>query len=88
MLLLGTGARIDRWYLVIIQPTLLDQAAVICAWGSRQTSYQRARIIPAATTAAAAGIAVKIIQEKIKRGYVCAQTPGGNYVDLCSTPAN
>ena len=73
MLLFKTdpAARIDRWYLVIVQPTLLDQAAVVCAWGSRKTSYQRARIIPVATITEAEAVAAKIIQAKIKRGYTC-----------------
>ena len=26
--------KMDRWYSVTVQPTLLDPCAVICAWGA------------------------------------------------------
>lgn len=81
MLLIKTDpeAHIDRWYLIVVQPTLLDESAVICAWGSRRTAYQRARIFPAATAATAAeaeALAQTMIEKRIKRGYtpVGAQT--------------
>ena len=43
----------DRRYSVVVQPTLLDPLAVVCVWGSRRGSYQRARAYPVPTTAEA-----------------------------------
>jgi predicted DNA-binding WGR domain protein len=65
-------AHIDRWYLIVVQPTLLDKSAVICAWGSRRTAYQRSRIFPVATAEEAHALAQKLIEKRIKRGYVPA----------------
>lgn len=70
-------AHVDRWYLIVVQPTLLDKSAVICAWGSRRSSYQRTKIFPVASAAEAEALAQKMIEKRIKRGYapVGAQTP-------------
>lgn len=79
MLLIKTDpeAHIDRWYLIVVQPTLLDKSAVICAWGSRRTAYQRSRIFPTDTAEEAEALAQEMIAKRIKRGYtpVGAQTP-------------
>jgi predicted DNA-binding WGR domain protein len=29
----------NRWYTVMVQPTLLDPVAVITAWGSRENDF-------------------------------------------------
>jgi predicted DNA-binding WGR domain protein len=50
----------------------LDKAAVIVAWGNRETAYQRARIFPAEDAEAAGELAARIIEQKIRRGYVAA----------------
>lgn len=62
----------NRWYLVLAQPSLLDSAAVITAWGSRQTGYQRMKILPAESPEAAEALAAKLVEKKLGRGYVKA----------------
>ena len=60
----------DRWYTVLVQPTLLDPIAVICAWGNRQTAWQQMRVLPATSLAEALALANKIVAQKQRRGYV------------------
>jgi hypothetical protein len=60
---------VDRWYLVTVQPTLLDPMAVICAWGSRQNEWQQWRIFPAGSWEEANALAQKIVARRLKRGY-------------------
>lgn len=50
-------AHIGRWYLIVVQPTLLDKSAVICA---------------VATAEEAEELAQELIAKRIKRGYVPA----------------
>jgi len=59
----------NRWYSVCVQPTLLDPAAVICAWGRRHTSYQRLRVLPADSLETAEEMAAEVVARKIRRGY-------------------
>ncbi|MCL4267625.1 MAG: WGR domain-containing protein [Anaerolineae bacterium] len=59
----------NRWYLVMVQPTLLHSIAVICAWGSRENEYQRLKFLPMGTEAEAEALAAKIVAAKLKRGY-------------------
>lgn len=59
----------DRWYLVLVQATLLEPVAVICAWGNRQNAYQQLRILPAESWAEAQAWAQRIVEQKLKRGY-------------------
>jgi len=59
----------DRRYIVLVQASLLDPVAVICAWGNRRTTYQRMRVLPAASVAEAQATADKIIRQKVRRGY-------------------
>ena len=66
----------NRWYSVSVQPTLLDPWAVICAWGSRRTSYMRLRVLPAESSEAATLLADNIVTRKVRRGYIVS--PGGN----------
>ena len=61
---------INRWYLVAIQPTLLDPMAVICAYGNRRNEWQRWRVLPMPDQAEAERVAEGIIARKVKRGYV------------------
>ena len=63
---------IDRWYMVLVQPTLLDPIAVYCAWGSNDSEWQRSRTIPAADMDAAAFLAARVVAQKVKRGYEIA----------------
>jgi predicted DNA-binding WGR domain protein len=63
--------RCDRWYSVTVQRTLFDPVAVVCAWGSRRSCYQRLRVVPAASYAEAEGVVGRIVEEKKRRGY-CA----------------
>ena len=63
----------NRWYMVQIQPTLLDPIAVICSWGNRDTAWVRSRILPMGSREQAQEEAEKIIATKIKRGYVRIQ---------------
>ena len=61
--------QMDRWYMVIVQATLFEPVAVICAWGSRHTSYQQVRIISVRDEAEARALAGKIVAIKQRRGY-------------------
>ena len=60
---------VNRWYMVAVQPTLLEETAVICSWGSRENDYQRMKIIPMANLTEAEALAAKIVNAKLKRGY-------------------
>jgi predicted DNA-binding WGR domain protein len=62
-------ARMNRWYRVLVQPTLLVENVVICSWGSRETSQQRTHLIPVADEAAARRLAARIVAQKLRRGY-------------------
>jgi predicted DNA-binding WGR domain protein len=64
------GARMNRFYWVHIQPTLLDDIAVVCAWGSRDNLFQQMRAIPVQDFDEAEKMAVEIVEKKISRGYV------------------
>ena len=59
----------DRSYVVLVQPTLFDPVAVICAWGNRQTTWQRMRIFSVSSLIEAQTLANKIVGQKIRRGY-------------------
>ena len=61
--------RVDRWYAVSVQPTLFDEYAVVCLWGSRRTSYQRKKIFARNSLEQACDLAGAIIARKIMRGY-------------------
>ncbi len=65
---------VNRWYSVCVQPTLLDSVAVVCAWGRRHTRYQRVRLLPAESPAAAKEIAANIVVQKMRRGYSVKRT--------------
>jgi predicted DNA-binding WGR domain protein len=60
----------NRWYMVTVQPTLFDTVAVVYAWGSRTTGAQQVRAWPAESEAAAQELAGKLVERKLKRGYV------------------
>ena len=59
----------DRWYMVLVQASLLDPVAVICAWGSRRSSYQQLRVFPAASREEALDTAQSMVKQKVARGY-------------------
>ncbi len=59
----------NRWYLVTIQPTLFDAYTVICAWGNRNTGYQRMQFIQVATPELGQTLAEKLVRRKMRRGY-------------------
>jgi predicted DNA-binding WGR domain protein len=63
----------DRWYMVAVQATLFEPVAVVCAWGSRETTYQQLRIFPAENEREAQALATNIVAQKLKRGYVMVQ---------------
>jgi predicted DNA-binding WGR domain protein len=58
-----------RWYIVQIQPTLLDQWAVVCSWGSLRSNYSRQRAIPAESREKAEELAATIVERKVGKGY-------------------
>jgi predicted DNA-binding WGR domain protein len=58
-----------RWYIVQIQPTLLDQLAVVCSWGSLRSNYSRQRAIPAESREKAEELAATIVERKVGKGY-------------------
>ncbi|MCP4358988.1 MAG: WGR domain-containing protein [Chloroflexi bacterium] len=64
-----------RWYVVIVQPTLFDAHAVVCLWGRLGTDGERCRIIPATSRAEAEAQARKIVEQKVKKGYVDFRNP-------------
>jgi predicted DNA-binding WGR domain protein len=66
--------KMDRWYMIGVQPTLLDPWAVICAWGSRRTNYQRVQVLPMESLEAAREVADVIVKKKIRRGYSVVRT--------------
>lgn len=61
--------KMARFYEVHVQSTLLDGHAVVCTWGSVQSSYQRMRVIQTQSVKEAEKIAEGIIQQKTKKGY-------------------
>ncbi len=60
-------ARANRWYAVGVQPSLLDSMAVICFWGSRETTYQQMQIEPFEGQDAAREAADKVIRAKVRQ---------------------
>ena len=58
---------INRWYSVTIQPTLLDEIAVVCRWGSRENDYQQAQIHEVASYSIANGLAIEFVNAKLKQ---------------------
>ncbi len=60
---------VDRWYVVVTQPTLFCEYAVVCGWGRRGTQYARWRIISAVNQEQADEIAKEIVEKKLRRGY-------------------
>ena len=60
----------DRIYIVAVQPTLLHEHAVTCSWGRRGTPHQQRKIFPVESAQAAQELAEKIVNQKLKRGYV------------------
>jgi hypothetical protein len=62
--------RIDRWYSVAIQQTLLAPIAVVCAYGNRRSSWQKVYALSANSREEAEIVASKIILKKIRRGYI------------------
>jgi len=58
-----------RWYIVRVQPTLLDQWAVVCSWGSLGSNYSRQRAIPSESREKAEELAAKIVDRKLGKGY-------------------
>jgi predicted DNA-binding WGR domain protein len=61
--------QMNRWYIVAVQASLLEPVVVLSAWGSRQSTYQRVRILAAASVADAQATADKLIRKKVRRGY-------------------
>lgn len=59
----------NRWYMIAVQATLLDPIAVICAYGSRESTWQRVHIIPKDSRTEAEIFAEGILKRKLKRGY-------------------
>lgn len=67
--------RMDRWYLVTVQATLFEPVAVVVAWGSRETTYQQLRVLPAESEEEARALAESIVMQKLKRGYMLIHEP-------------
>jgi len=58
-----------RWYVVTVQPTLLDDCSVVCGWGRKGTAQQQWRALPVGTVEEAQGMAQQIVERKRGRGY-------------------
>ena len=70
--------RMNRWYMVSVEPTLFDAVAVVCRWGSRETEYQQTQVYYVENPVDAHTLATKIIRRKKKRGYeVVSQSESG-----------
>lgn len=63
------AAHIDRWYMVTVQPSLLDDIAIICAYGNRRNEWQQLYVVPATSQAEAITQAQAIVDRKLRRGY-------------------
>ena len=74
--------RMNRRYSVAVQPTLLDPLAVVCVWGSRRGSYQRARAYPVPTTTEGRKLAEKIVRTKMRRGDVSGQHLDDSHAEI------
>lgn len=59
----------NRRYSVTVQATLLEPVAIVCVWGSRRSSYQRMRVLPAVSVEEAQATVERIVRAKEKRGY-------------------
>lgn len=64
------GKHMYRWYSVGIQGTLVDDIAVICGWGSLKSPFQQWRTIPTGSQEEAERIVNRIMQTRLKKGYV------------------
>lgn len=61
---------INRWYMVSIERNLFGNTAVVCRWGSLQTSYQQTSCQIVRDEEEAAEVARGIVEAKVKRGYI------------------
>ncbi len=80
----------NRWYAVGVQPSLFHPVALICFWGSRETTFQEMQVKPFKDQDAAREAADKVIRAKVRQkggyrivgGYVPpgldAQSAGGD----------
>jgi predicted DNA-binding WGR domain protein len=64
------GQNVNHFYLVGVQPSLFDNVALIRFWGSRQNTSQRVIVQPFDDQASARAAADRLIQQKVKRGYL------------------
>ena len=60
----------NRWYMVSIQATLFYPCSVVIAWGRRDNDFQQWRVIPVESMVQANQVAAKIVERKIRRGYL------------------
>ena len=67
------GKHMYRWYSVGIQGTLVDGLAVIYGWGSLKSAFQQWRTIPANSQEEAEGMVNRIMQTRLKNGYIKKQ---------------
>ncbi len=58
----------SRFYLVQVGPSLLDRYAVLRIWG-RIGGHQHHLVTPCASPEAAAQLADRLVQRRLKRGY-------------------
>lgn len=63
-----------RFYWVAAGPGLLDAWVVMRLWG-RVGGHQRGLVTPCPSAEAAEALAGKLVQKKIKRGYVVIDEP-------------
>ncbi len=61
------GLHANRWYAVGVQPSILDSMAVICFWGSRETTYQQMQIEPFDDQDEAREAADRVIRGKMRQ---------------------
>jgi predicted DNA-binding WGR domain protein len=64
------GKNMYRWYSIGIQNTLVDGIAVIYGWGSLKSPFQQWRTIPAGSQEEAERMMNRIMQTRMKKGYV------------------
>ena len=56
-------------YVIAVQAVLLELVAVVCAYGSWETSGQQLRVLPVSSSTEAQDLADKILDQTLNRGY-------------------
>ena len=61
---------INRWYVVSVQPSLIDSVSMVIAYGNARNAWQKLRVVPVDNYSEAEDQAQQLIDKKVARGYV------------------